>query len=155
VFARLVALSDRARATSRYADRTGRARSPEEHVARLERLGLEGIAIGGVLAARHRVPDLDITGAPRLDLSVHSRGGVVPHDWVRRLDPGLELVPDPMAPASVVLHAVRHADPLFTPREGGLAWADPIECLLDLHEARLESQARQFLAALSGGGGRA
>jgi hypothetical protein len=29
-----------------------------------------------------------------------------------------------------------------------LAWADPVECLLDLHEARLEMQASQFLEAL-------
>jgi hypothetical protein len=36
----------------------------------------------------------------------------------------------------------------FTPRDGGLAWADPVECLLDLHEARLEMQASQFLEAL-------
>jgi hypothetical protein len=48
----------------------------------------------------------------------------------------------------VVVHAVRHADPLFNPRDGGLAWADPLECLFDLHEARLEMQTAQFLAHL-------
>jgi hypothetical protein len=36
------------------------------------------------------------------------------------------------------------ADPLFAPREGGLAWADPVECLLDLHEAKRDMQAGQF-----------
>jgi hypothetical protein len=155
LLARLSALSDRARSTLRFADRTGRERAPEEHVARLERLGVDGVALGGVLAARHRVPTLDISGAPRLDVSVHRPGRALTHDWIQRLDPGLGRVHDPLAPASVVLHAVRHADPLFTSREGGLAWVDPIECLLDLREAGLEPQARQFLAALGERGARA
>jgi hypothetical protein len=47
-----------------------------------------------------------------------------------------------------VVHNVYHANSLFVPREGGLEWADPVECLLDLHEARLEMQATQFLNAL-------
>jgi hypothetical protein len=33
-------------------------------------------------------------------------------------------------------------------RDGGLAWADPVECLLDLHDARLEMQAKQLLDSL-------
>jgi hypothetical protein len=43
---------------------------------------------------------------------------------------------------------MRQADAQFIPRDGGLAWADPVECLFDLHEARLEMQAAQFLEAL-------
>jgi len=30
-------------------------------------------------------------------------------------------------------------------------WADPVECLLDLHEMRLESQAKEFLQHLAFG----
>jgi hypothetical protein len=44
-----------------------------------------------------------------------------------------------------VIHALRRAESLFQPGEDGLPWADPVECLLDLHEARLESQALEFL----------
>jgi hypothetical protein len=46
---------------------------------------------------------------------------------------------------SLVIHALRRAESLFQPGEDGLPWADPVECLLDLHEARLESQALEFL----------
>ena len=34
----------------------------------------------------------------------------------------------------LALHFVRTADPLFTPGAAGLPWADPVECLPDLHE---------------------
>ena len=69
--------------------------------------------------------------------------------WDRSYIPSaLKRVEDPLAPANVAVHAVRHADAQFTPREGGLAWADPVECLFDLHEARLEMQAAQFLEGL-------
>jgi hypothetical protein len=68
--------------------------------------------------------------------------------FIEQLDPALKRVADPLAPANVVVHAVSQVDPLFTPRDGGLAWADPIECLFDLHEARLDAQGSQFLAHL-------
>jgi hypothetical protein len=146
--ARLVSTSDRARATARYADRSGQPRSPEAHLARLEKLSLPGLAIGGVLGARHYFPDLDLVGTPRLDISLHSRDPRVDLDFIGKLDPALHRVKDPLEPAIVVVHNVYHADSLFVPGEGGLQWADPMECLLDLHEARLEMQAAQFLDAL-------
>ena len=37
-------------------------------------------------------------------------------------------------------------------RQGGLHWADPAECLLDLHEAHLDAHATQFRKARSGRG---
>jgi len=67
---------------------------------------------------------------------------------MEKLDPALRRVEDPREPANVVVHAISHADSFIVPRDGGLAWADPIECLLDLYEARLEIQASQFLEAL-------
>ena len=146
--ARLVALSDRARATARYADRSGQPRSPEAHLARLEKLNLSGLALGGVLGAKHYFPDLDLVGTPRLDLSQHARDHRIDLDFIEKLDPALQRVKDPLEPASVVVHVVSHANSLFVPREGGLQWADPVECLLDLHEAHLETQAAQFLAVL-------
>jgi hypothetical protein len=102
-----------------------------------------------VLGAKHYFPDLDIVGTPRLDISLHARDPRVDLDFIEKLDPALQRVKDPLEPASVVVHNVYHANSLFVPREGGLQWADPVECLLDLHEARLEMQAVQFLDALS------
>jgi hypothetical protein len=110
------------------------------------KLNSPGLAIGGVLGAKHYFPDLDLVGTPRLDLSLHGPGKHMNLQFVERLDPALKRVADPLVPANVVVHAVSHADPSFAPRDGGLAWADPVECLFDLHEARLDAQASQLLA---------
>jgi hypothetical protein len=147
-YARLLAVAARARSTVRYADRSGRPRPPEAHLQRLEKLSPPDLAIGGVLGAKHYFPDLDLVGTPRLDLSLHCPGRLMDLGFVARLDPALKRVEDPLEPASLVVHAVRHADPFFALRKDGLAWADPMECLMDLHEARLEMQASQFLDAL-------
>jgi hypothetical protein len=68
--------------------------------------------------------------------------------FIEKLDPALKREADPLKTANVIVHIVRDANPLFEPREGGLLWADPVECLLDLHEARLKDLATQFLTAL-------
>lgn len=146
---RLYALSERARMTARFADRSGQPRSVEAHLRRLERLAPSDLAVGGVLGALHHVPQLDITGAPRLELSQHRPKSRLDLRFIADLDPALERVQDPLAPATVVVHAVRHASSLFVPRAGGLSWADSVECLLDLNEAGLPRQANQFAEALS------
>jgi len=147
-FLRLIANADRARATARYTDASGDQRSPERHLHRLERLNPKGVAIGGVFGAKHYFADLDIVGAPRLDLSFHARDLGADIDFISKLDPALVRSDDPRGPASVVVHQVYHANSLFAKRDGGLAWADPVECLLDLHDARLEMQAKQLLDGL-------
>ncbi len=147
-FSRLLAVAHRARSTVRFEDQSGQPRSAESHLRRLEKLKVSGLAIGGVLGAKHYFHDLDLVGTPRLDLSVHCPGRRMDLDFITKLDPALRQVSDPLKPACLVVHAVRHADALFTPRDGGLAWADPVECLLDLYEARLDMQATQFLTAL-------
>jgi len=147
-FARLLAVANRARSTVRFADQSGQPRPVESHLRRLEKLNPPDLAIGGVLGSKHYDPDLDLVGTPRLDLSLHCPGRRMDLGFVEKLDPALKRVEDPLAPASLVVHAVRHADAQFTPRDGGLAWADPVECLLDLHEARLEIQAAHFLEVL-------
>lgn len=146
--ARLLAHSNRARSTVRFADRSGKSRSPESHVRRLQVLNPTNVAIGGVLGARHYFPDLDLLGLPRLDLSQHAPKRHLDLGFVKKLDPALRIVEDPQEPADLVIHAVQHKDPLFEPRRGGLYWADPVECLLDMHEAGLEVQASQFLKEL-------
>jgi hypothetical protein len=147
-FSRLLAVADRARSTARFADHSGQPRPMESYLRRLEKLNPTGLALGGVPGAKHYYPELDIVGTPRLDLSVHCPGKRLNPEFIERLDPALKRVIDPLAPANVVVHAVRHADPYFTSRDGGLMWADPVECLFDLHEARLDMQAGQFLDAL-------
>lgn len=146
--ARLFAVSDSFRETVRFADRSGQPRPPEVHLRRLEKLNPPGLAVGGALGAAHYFPDVDLVGVPRLDLSQHGSGRRADLRFIERLDPGLKRVLDPLEPATVVVHQVRHAKPLFEPRKGGLQWADPVECLLDLHEAGLTAQASQFLKAL-------
>jgi hypothetical protein len=144
-WARLVAMSEKARSTLRYADRSGQTRSPESLLRRLQRLDRKDIAVGGVLGAKHHHPQLDILGSPRLDISLHCPGKTADLGFIERLDPALAQTERRDEPASVVVHFVRRAKPLFQPGENGLAWADPVECLLDLHEARLEPQAQEFL----------
>ena len=46
---------------------------------------------------------------------------------------------------------IRRKDSLFETNPLGIAWADPVECLLDLHEMRLEPQALEFLNFLKTG----
>lgn len=145
---RLSALSPRARHTLRYADQSGQPRSPEFHIRRLAKIPHPVLAIGGTLGALHHHPKLDVVGAPRLDLSIHSPGKEPDLSWIEHLDPALQRVENPHAPANLVVHTLQHADPFFSPRKGGLNWADPIECLLDLREARLDHQASGFLEAL-------
>jgi hypothetical protein len=144
----LAANSERARTAVRFADASGQPRSSEALVRALERLQPAGVAIGGTLGAAHYFRQLDLVGTPRLDLSVHAPDGHADLAFVRALDPALKMLDDPLQPATLVVHAVRHADSLFEKRAGGLAWADPIDCYFDLQEAKLETQARQFMAWL-------
>jgi hypothetical protein len=103
--------------------------------------------MGGVLGALHHVPELDITDAPRLDICLHVPSGRPQVDFIQQVDPALELVSDPLAPAAIVLHIASETDPQFSPRDGGLAWAAPMDCLLDLLETPLPAQAQQFMEA--------
>ncbi|MGH7242565.1 MAG: hypothetical protein ACREJD_04030 [Phycisphaerales bacterium] len=143
-FDRFVAGSERARMSARFTDISGQPRSPETMVRRLEKMRPDHVAIGGVLGARHYLKTLDIVGTPRLDVSIHAPHGRMNLEFVKDLDPALKLEPDSQRPATLVVHAVRHSDPMFVQGEG-LLWADQVECLLDLKEAGLGPQAEQFL----------
>jgi hypothetical protein len=148
-WARLVATSDEVRSTTRFADRFGQKRSPEALVRRLSPLERADLAVGGAIGARHYDPDLDLVGTPRLDLSLHCPAKRVDWSFVERLDPALEKTERRDEPAALAVHLVRRSVSLFQDDGGGLQWADPVECLLDLHEARLEAQAKEFLQFFS------
>ncbi len=145
---RLVANADRIRQTQRLADRSGQPRSPEKMLYRLQRLGLPDIAIGGVPGARRFFPALDLVGTPRLDLTIHTRKRKPDLAFLRKLDPALQPA-RPDEPASLVLHLLRQPVVFFETDPNNGVWADPVECLLDLHEMRLEAQAAEFLTHMS------
>jgi len=144
-WSKLLADSTRSRSTMTFVDRSGQKRSPESLHARLVKMQSQSIAIGGAIGARQYFPDLDLVGVPRLDISVHSPGNWVNLEFVRRLDPALQLAERTGEPPNLVIHFIRRNESLFYKDKKGGLWADPVECLLDLSEARLESQALQFL----------
>jgi hypothetical protein len=144
-WARLLAVSDEVRATARFIDPSGQPRSPGSLLRRLRKLQRGDVAVGGVRGAKHYQPSLDLIGETRLDLSVHAVEKAGDLSFVERLDPALERVTRRDQTPVLVVHQIRRAESLFQAGEDGLPWADPVECLLDLQEARLEPQAREFL----------
>ena len=144
-WARLLAVSDDVRGTVRFADRSGQPRSAESLLRRLRQFPPPDLAVGGVQAAKHYQPAFDLIGNPRLDLSLHSGHRAADLSFVKRVDPGLERTVRRDESPTLVIHTLRRAESLFQPGDDRLPWADPVECLLDLHEAGLESQALEFL----------
>ena len=144
----LLVLSDKSRMTMRFTNRSDQPRSPESLVKRLERLRRDDIAIGGVLGAKRIYPELDLTGTPRLDLTVHSPNRRRDISFLRQLDPGLKEWDRSDPPPSLVVHFLRRKESFFKVDCNGVIWADPVECLLDLQEAWLEPQALQFHSAI-------
>ena len=147
-WSRFVANADHVRGTRRYADGSGQPRSIDSLLARLQRMKSPDIAIGGVSGAKRLFPALDLVGTPRLDLTVHSRRREPDLGFLRRLDPALRPA-EQNEPARVVVHLLHQPVVFFETDAEGAVWADPVECLLDLHELRLEAQAAEFLAYLS------
>lgn len=145
---KLVAQAEKVRTSQGYADRSGRPRPPEALVDRLRELGRDDIAVAGVLGARHYLPGLDLIGTPRLDLVVHCGKARAPNDFLRRLDPALKPV-EQGEPPQVVVHTLYRPEAFFTRSGKGGVWADEVECLLDLHEMRLEAQALEFVERLT------
>jgi hypothetical protein len=146
---RFMAVSRSARATVNYIDRSDQSRSPESLVRRLQGLGRTDIAVGGVMGAKHYYPELDMVSAPRLDICIHARGKHADLEFIEKLDPALARASSPFSAARVAVHFVRRSESLFNRDESGSLWADPVECLADLFEARLDPQASEFQAYLS------
>ena len=145
---RVVANHERAHPTLHYADRSGQPRSAESLLRRARNLDRGNLAVGGVIAARHYYPDLDLRGTPRLDLTLHSPDGRAGLSFLEKIDPALGRTSGKDERASLAIHVLRRRDPLFEPSGESLPWADPVSTLLDLHDARLEQPAQGFLEHL-------
>jgi len=146
---KLVAGSEQIRATRKFSDRSARPRSPESLLSRLQKLDGEGVAIGGIEGARHYQPSLDLVGTPRIDLVVHVTGARFDlPGMVRKLDPALKPA-EGGEPVALAVHQLLRPASLFSAAANDPPYADEVECLLDLQDARLESQALEFLDSLT------
>jgi hypothetical protein len=141
---RYVSVQDRVRGTERYVDRSGTPRPVPELVRRLARLKRTDVAVGGIPGALHHVNALDVVGTPTLALTLHDPEGTATSEFVERLDPALARTESVESAPLVVVHRQRLRRFLASDNGSGPPWADPIECLLDLHEAGLDGLAEQF-----------
>lgn len=125
---------------------TNKPRSVNDLINRLKENPNKEIALGGIIGASHYFPGIDLVGVHRLDLCVQNWSISKVDKIIRKLDPGLRKVKIGELP-QVVVHNIRRPESLFT--EGtSLPIADEVECLLDLYESRLESQANELLELL-------
>ncbi len=140
----ILALSESLRRPVHYHDASGRAPDPTGLLRHLVAAPPAGLAVGGVVACRHYDTLFNLNGLPRLDVVVDS---TVPSDWVRKLDPALQVVA-PTAPSPVlVVHPIKN---LRANKIGSstVPLANPVETLLDLYEMRLTEQAEHLVAHL-------
>lgn len=111
--------------------------------------GWEVLSLSGTPVAQRDVPELDLIGAPRLDLlaQVGRQCDAFDASLMRLLDDGLELEPNVLAPAPVVVTVVR-ADASFTRLAAGTRCAYPMDVLLALLDLGLREQAIYYARAL-------
>jgi len=134
----------------KYVDRSGSPRSPEKLARAMAKLQRSDVAVGGVLGAMHHYPELDITGAPHLDIVVHGSPST-DLSFVAELDPGLVRDDTPGAYAVVMVHFVNRPFSLFETRDG-MVWADVLECMVHLWDAHLIYQVENLIRHIAPGG---
>lgn len=148
----VLALSESLRRPAWYADRSGRPLDPEFLLERLQKRVPEGVAAGGVVAARHWDPSFNLNGTPRLDVTLHALTGPSLANLLARIDPSLEKSSRLDERTVLVVHPLSRRETLFERVAAGpVAIADPVETLLDLIEMRLVSQAEDLVRALRKG----
>jgi len=136
----------RLRTVQWFTDPTGLA-SPDQLAKRLAHLQESGelprsIRIGGVLGAAQHFPALDITAAPRLDLSTEEDAVHL----AAMIDAGLR--PKTRAEQRVVLAVHTSRQPGPHPPE---RWAGELECLADLIEMGYTREAAQMAEQMARG----
>ena len=134
----------KARTIAKFVDPSRQARGPHEMADRLTKATKKRAAISGVVGASKHYPDLNISSAPRLDLSL---AGSQDLSWVAKLDAGLVRDDDARFPALAVHLLPSQADSTFMELDGQL-YADPLECMVALYEAKLNEQAEDMLQHL-------
>ena len=139
-------------------ERGARIKPPRELLNRAEHLlGPNGrsiwqsLSLSGTPVAQMEAPALDLIGMPRLDLVAHIPREEMTFDTnaMRLLDDGLELEPNVLAHAPVVVTLVR-AGTRFD-RDGGnglIRCAHPCDVFLSLLDMGLREQALQYAKAM-------
>jgi DNA-binding transcriptional ArsR family regulator len=146
---RWLVAGESARRAIYFKDQSGQPRTVYALADRLLSLKKLTVAIGGVMGALHHYPSLDITAAPRLDLTMLvEKDGLLDLKFVRRLDAALKQCDGPDPSADLVIHLLPRKQGSFDRDSEGRVWADPVECMADLHEMRLDAQAQGMLHAL-------
>ena len=147
----ILVMADHLRGTQRYVDGSGQRPDPEGLVRRIRAKAPTAVAIGGVVAARHYVPDFDLNGLPRIDVTTQARNSG--SGWVSGLDPALRLATPQERSPVLVVHHTRRAAPFYdADRRVTGALVGPAETLLDLYDLRLTEQADDFARSLRGKG---
>jgi len=128
-----------------FTDPTG-LNTPEQMVKRLARLQGVGklsksVRVGGVMGAFSHFPALDITAAPRLDLSVDAD----PAQVAALLDAGLRPKVKPEQRVALAVHVTRNLS-VMTDKESRPQgpWAGELECLADLVEMGFTREASEM-----------
>jgi hypothetical protein len=139
-------------------ERGTRIKPPRELLSRAEQLlgphepkTWQPFALSGTPVAQVDASSLDLVGIPRLDLVAHvpRADTVFEANAMRLLDDGLELEPNILAPAPVVVTLVR-AGTRFD-RGGGFGQArcaHPCDVFLSLLDMGLREQALQYVKAM-------
>ena len=128
-----------------FTDPTGQ-NSPDQMVKRLARLQganklPRSVRIGGVLGASRHFPELDITAAPRLDLSVDAG----PVQVAEMLDAGLRPKTRPEQRIALAVHVTRGPWVITgAGAKGQGQWAGELECLADLIEMGFTREASEL-----------
>lgn len=133
------------RATLRFIDPTGLPVSPERMAKRLNATAHPHLAVSGILGAKHYYPELDIRGDIRLDLVALRNMDAFDVDIIKELDPALELTDQLNAKPALVIHFPENRRDDYFDRDGTTNWADPLDCLSDLYELRLDAQAEEMV----------
>lgn len=142
---KLLANADSIRARMAFTSR--RPRGIEVLLSRFLEQDRSDVALGGVVGAKHYLPGLDLLGAPRLDLVAHRLDTQEIRLIVERMDPALKQARRGDAP-QVIFHTIVRPESFFVYGGKESPVADEVECLLDLHDARLESQSAEFVEFL-------
>ena len=145
----IVAMSSSIRPPIRFVDRSGQSTNMNSLLKRLSKKAPAGVALGGVVAARHWHRKFNLNGIPRIDLLVHAKHRNINIDFLHQIDPALKESTDNKKSPAIVVHAIQRENPDFTPTEQyQLPVADPIETALDLNEMGLTQQANDLFASL-------